>query len=49
MNEIIKNNNRNSNAINDSFNENSISILDTYLNIKNDKEDIENLINMGFE
>ena len=48
MNEI-KNNNRNSNASNDSFNENSISILDTYLNINNDKEDIENLINMGFE
>ena len=40
---------RNSNISNDSFNENSISILDTYLNINNDKEDIENLINMGFE
>ena len=49
MNDIIKNNNRNSNVSNDSFNENSISVLDTYLNINNDKEDIENLINMGFD
>ena len=40
---------RNSNISNDSFNENSISILDTYLNINNDKEDIDNLINMGYD
>jgi hypothetical protein len=49
INEIINNNFRFSNVSNDSFNENEVSVLDTYLNINNDREDIDNLINMGYE